>query len=75
MKLIAEEKFNIKGRGDVFVINLEKNNLPTTREELNLLSQEVEIEGIEYKVIGVEIMGTHISIGKSVGVLVKQLKN
>jgi hypothetical protein len=55
--MIVETYFNIIGRGKVFVIDLEKNNLPTLRKDLNLIGKEITIENKQYLVTGVELQG------------------
>jgi hypothetical protein len=72
--MIVETYFNIIGRGKVFVIDLEKNNLPTLRKDLNLIGKEITIENKQYLVTGVELQGLgEKAIHRVAGLLTKQL--
>lgn len=49
------QTFDLKNRGIVYYVNVNHNNLPNTRKEFKtLIGQEVEIDGIVYKIKGVE---------------------
>lgn len=66
----SEEQYNIKGRGNVFVV---RNQVTQKREELSksLLGKEVEIDGVLYKVKGVESHCVPIIIkGAPIGLMV-----
>jgi hypothetical protein len=73
MKLVAESKWHITGRGDIYVIDLKKNDLPLYRKEWSklLMNKEVEIEDKKFTVRGIEAFALadgcrHQSIGLQV---------
>lgn len=76
LKLITEQKFNIIGRGEVYTIELKKNNISPLRHEFGkLMGQNVLIDDQEqiYKIIGIEsfALGLEAEHAK-IGILVKQ---
>lgn len=71
MKLIHKDKFHLKGRGDVYTINLQENNIGPWPEDFKpLMSQEVEIDNQIFKVIGIESF-MHGGEHRDIGLLVK----
>lgn len=75
--IVAYSKEEIKGRGDVYTINLKDNNLPALRTEINekLLFKEGEIKFkdkvYKVKVIGIGMFATPEDFEhKDVGLLV-----
>ncbi len=78
IKIQQTDEFYIHGRGLVFTVDLERNNLPLTKPEFlkKLMGQEVEVNKIGYIVKGVEsfAMGEQYE-HKSVGILVKPIRS
>lgn len=69
-QFISLSNFEIKERGKVFVV---KSPLSCNRNDvLNFLGEKVEIDGVEYNPIGVEVfsLATPLHIGESIGILV-----
>lgn len=76
MKLKSESKWSLKGRGDVYVINLEANSLPLYRKEWRklLMNKEVEIDERLYIVKGIEAFALADGCShQSIGLLVKDI--
>lgn len=74
MILKHKGKFNITGRGDVFIISLKENHLSTKRSDMKLLGTKVIIDDVEYEVRGVEAHAHGDDyLGEDIGLLVKQL--
>lgn len=69
-------RFELTGRGIVFTIDLEENNIPRLRKEFNraLMGKEVIIEGKNYLVKGIEAFATGEGyIHTTIGLLIKEL--
>lgn len=69
---VSESKYEIKGRGTVFVVDLQANNVsPYRKEWKNILGSDVAIDGEVYKVKGIEAFATAMDVPHSkVGLLV-----
>lgn len=73
----SKEKFNIKGRGDVYTINLKENGYlegvhRDKISEMFSLGKEIEIDSNKYIAAGVETFAVYII--HDVGILVKPIE-
>lgn len=83
MLLKSNGKFEIPVRGTVYGVNLEENNLPSVRSELNdlMLGKEVELQlgdlpSQTFKVLGIEMLQSPDgSSHKNIGLVVRPPKN
>jgi hypothetical protein len=72
-----EPPFQVKGRGLVYLIKLEDNNLPVYRSQWSklLMNQNVRINGEAFTVRGIESYATHEDMPhKSIGLLVLKIQ-
>lgn len=72
-KFASLSSFEINGRGKVFVV---ESPLSCNRNDvLNFIGEKVEIDGVEYNPIGIEVLslGTPLHVGENIGILVKPL--
>lgn len=68
MEYKSLDTFEINGRGKVFVVENDKDR---DRDKNDLLGSEVTIDGVNYKVRGVESFAIHkIRKGQKIGLLV-----
>ena len=75
MNIIVKSTYEIKDRGLVFVIDLEENNLPKLRKELDLKDKEIIVDSKNYTIIGIELADvSDYFVHKTAGLLVKQIK-
>lgn len=77
MKIKTTGKYTILNK-PVFSLNLEKNNLPSKRSQINeaLKGKKVEIGGFFYEVIGIEMYCTPETYDhKDIAIMVKPIEN
>lgn len=72
-KFISEDKFHIKGRGDVYTLKVQEDI-----QVEDIFNKEIEVDGTTYICRGIERFGTRlgdpiICKGEAVGLLVESL--
>ena len=69
-KLKRYERFQITGRGTVFSVHRDENDVEGIEVGSHVITED---DGKVYAVRGIEFFRTMVGIGKNIGILVKEL--